>query len=1282
MDSIIAMANAFVNTESFLAETGGDGRPVCGSAPDPGPSPERRELFRLTVDQASEAILLVDAETGAFIDFNEAAHANLGYTREELATLSMTDIWADASPEEVNRHIEKVMQTGGAVIETRQRCKDGTVREVRVSARPIQSNGKPVLGAVIRDITAYKRLESTLGATADFVSRDIGEGFFAALARFAAETFGADYVHVALLEPDPRYVRTLAAWHDGRLLDGGYVYALACTPCENVVNIVHKCYADHVQSLFPQDKDLEILGAKSYVEEPILDGEGHAVGLIVLVARHVMEYSEAVASAMRILASRATAELVRRRAEAHRKLAEQALRESEAQFRLLLDSTAEAIYGVNTQGICTFVNRACLRMLGYEREEDLIGRGIHALIHHTYPDGRPYPKEECRVRLSTVNGDSTYGDDEVHWRADGTSFPVEFRSHPMYRDGQLVGAVVTFVDITERKRAEEALRRSEERYRYISSVTTDLLYSCGRHEEQPFVVDWITGSVEPIFGCTADDILARRCWRCFVHPEDLPVFDRNVIGLGPGRSSECELRVIREDGAVRYLRAYSKMAATDEMGNGHRLYGACQDITEKKLAAKALHESESLLRTVIDESPQIILMQDWAGRFLLANRAWAQLHGTTIDALAGTDDGAFRNCEQVECLGDNLQSIMRSGETQALIEKYTDAATGEARYYQSIKKPLKGPNGEARILVIATDITDLRRAQSKVEESERRLEYALSATGEGIWDWDLSTGRVMHNAQWCRLLGFDEPFMEHPQHDLESLLHEDDREAVMQAMWRCLRGDGPYQSRHRMHRRDGGVIWVLDRGDVVERNGRGRPLRMVGSLTDITEQQESLRRIEFLAHHDALTSLPNRVLARDRFEYAVSQTPRAKSKVALLFLDMDHFKTINDTLGHEVGDHLLQQVASRLAASVRSGDTISRQGGDEFLIVLAGISDETGADAVARNILASLSQPVQVDSHLLHTSFSIGISVYPDDGHDFDTLLKKADTAMYSAKEAGRNTHRFFTEEMNVQAFERLQIQNRLRNALAASELTLHYQPQVELAGGRVTGVEALLRWQNSDLGPVAPSRFIPVAEESGLILPIGAWVLREACRQAQRWRECTGRAVTIAVNLSALQFRRGDLVETVSEAIRESGLAPALLELELTESILLQDVDTVLATISRLKSLGVGLAIDDFGTGYSSLSYLKRFAVSRLKIDQSFVRDMIRDPDDGAIVKAIIQMARSLKLDVIAEGVEEPEQAEWLQREGCRQAQGYLFGRPMSPKDIESLLIQGAATPAIGIDL
>jgi len=433
-------------------------------------------------------------------------------------------------------------------------------------------------------------------------------------------------------------------------------------------------------------------------------------------------------------------------------------------------------------------------------------------------------------------------------------------------------------------------------------------------------------------------------------------------------------------------------------------------------------------------------------------------------------------------------------------------------------------------------------------------------------------------------------------------------------------------------------------------------------------QKLTEEKMNYLAYHDPLTQLPNRLLLRDRFDQAVTVAQRKRSKVAVLYLDLDNFKLINDSLGHKLGDELLLRVVKRLLGSVRETDTVSRQGGDEFTILITDVHDPSIIGSISENIIERVSEPMEIEGNMINTTFSIGISVYPNDGVEFDTLIKKADSAMYYAKESGRNAYRFYTGQMNNDTLEQMQLQTQLRSALHQHELLLHYQPQIDIKSGAIIGFEALLRWQNPTVGMISPAKFIPLAERSGIIIPISDWVLNEACRQARLWLD-RGHRIVVAVNLSAVQFKRSNLLESVTSALERSRLPAELLELELTESILLQDMDTVLKTLEGLKSMGVKLSIDDFGTGYSSLAYLQRLSVDKLKIDQSFVRNMAENPEDAAIVRAVIQLGHTLQLTVIAEGVETDAQLAYLDDYGCDEVQGYLFSRPIPENDVLTLL-------------
>lgn len=476
-----------------------------------------------------------------------------------------------------------------------------------------------------------------------------------------------------------------------------------------------------------------------------------------------------------------------------------------------------------------------------------------------------------------------------------------------------------------------------------------------------------------------------------------------------------------------------------------------------------------------------------------------------------------------------------------------------------------------------------------------------------------------------------------------------------------------------LQRHNGSLRWVLSNVRLVTQMDNSTSF-IEGGLVDITDRKAAQDQVQFLAYYDSLTGLPNRSLLKDRLAQALAAARRHKEKVAILFLDLDRFKDINDSLGHSFGDLLLKEVSHRLRALSREEDTISRVGGDEFLVVLTSVQSAADVAVAAERIVAEINRPFVLQRHSFNVSCSIGISVFPEHGIDDETLIKNADAAMYRSKESGRNAFRFFTEDMNAELVERLTLEVNLRQAVERKELFLVYQPQVEIADSRVVSVEALLRWQHPELGLVSPDRFIHLAEITGLIVPIGEWVLRCACVQARKWQEAGFDLQTIAVNVSAIQFRHDGFCKMVKRVLEETGLAPECLELELTESILLSNADVIFSLLEELKSMGLKLAIDDFGTGYSSLSYLRQFPVSKLKIDRSFIRDVAVNPDAAAITAAIIDMARALGLKVIAEGVETEAQMDFLRARHCDEIQGFLFSEPETAEILEKRKVLGLA--------
>jgi diguanylate cyclase (GGDEF)-like protein/PAS domain S-box-containing protein len=557
-------------------------------------------------------------------------------------------------------------------------------------------------------------------------------------------------------------------------------------------------------------------------------------------------------------------------------------------------------------------------------------------------------------------------------------------------------------------------------------------------------------------------------------------------------------------------------------------------------------------------------------------------------------------------------------------------------------------------------------------DEKERAQVTLNSIGDAVMSTDFSGRVTFLNVVAERSIGWSrEDAAGRPLEEIFQLIDGVTRERVCDPMKRAIRENKTVGLTPNciLVRRDGFEAAIEDSAAPIhDRHGQVTGAVMV--FHDVSAARELSLRMSHLAQHDSLTDLPNRVLLNDRLSQAMAIAQRGKTRLGLLYLDVDRFKTINDSLGHAIGDRLLQSVAQRLPACVRHADTVSRQGGDEFVILLSQLAQAQDAAVIAEKILASLSAPYEIEQHTLYVTVSIGVVTFPDDGLDAESLLKNADFAMYQAKDSGRNCYQFFKPEMNAKAAQRQTTENGLRLALERKGgFVLHYQPKFDLKTGAITAVEALVRWQHPILGVLPPSEFIPVAEESGLIVPLGKWVLREACRQAKAWKDAGLKGISMAINVSAVELRAKDFVQGVRAILQETGCDPSCIELELTETFLLQDPSSTALVLETLKSIGVHFALDDFGTGYSSLSYMRRFPIDTLKIDQSFMRDVVSDSDNASIVQAVIGMGKSLHMGVVAEGVETGGQLHFLQKHACPEGQGFYLARPAIAKHVTRLL-------------
>ncbi|MBI3901797.1 MAG: EAL domain-containing protein [Nitrosomonadales bacterium] len=683
----------------------------------------------------------------------------------------------------------------------------------------------------------------------------------------------------------------------------------------------------------------------------------------------------------------------------------------------------------------------------------------------------------------------------------------------------------------------------------------------------------------------------------------------------------------------------------------------------QRSAYDSLQNSEERFQNMLAYAPIGMSIISLGGRFMQVNYALCQILGYDKYELMQLTASEITHPDDLASHAKHAKQLLDGEVGSYQIESRFIRKDGQAVWTQFTVSLLRGNvDNPMQFMAEIENITSRKYAEEQLKLSAKVFESG----GECIIITDSNERILMVNKAFTAVTGYSpEEVIGQTPRMMSSGRHAAN---FYRKIWQALQSTGHWQGEIWNKRKNGDIYpeWL---SMSAVKNAAGQITNYIGISSDITERKAAEAQIEFLAYHDALTGLPNRRLAIDHIVLAFAYADRAKTKAALLLLDLDNFKTINDSFGHGVGDDLLKAVSRCLCSCVPDTDTVSRQGGDEFLILLTNVNDNDSITNVTEKILASLEETFLIAGQEISTSLSIGIAVYPDDSKDVNTLLKFADKAMCHAKEAGKNTYQFYTEQMNIDAVENQRIRVGLRRAIERDEFVLYYQPQIDLSSGAVVGAEALIRWNHPELGLVAPGRFIPVAEESGLIVPMGDWVLREACRQAAAWRKAGLPELLMAVNISAMQFKRGGLEQSVMAALDESGLPPTCLELELTESIMIQNPETVLETVRRLKSLGIMFSIDDFGTGYSSLSYLKRFSVDKLKIDQSFVRDMLNNPNDAIIVRAIIQMARSLNLKTIAEGVENEHLAAFLRLQYCDEAQGYHFARPLPADEFAQYL-------------
>jgi diguanylate cyclase (GGDEF)-like protein/PAS domain S-box-containing protein len=818
----------------------------------------------------------------------------------------------------------------------------------------------------------------------------------------------------------------------------------------------------------------------------------------------------------------------------------------------------------------------------------------------------------------------------------------------------------------QRKRAEQALRESEERYRNLFELAPMPLLVI---EDGSFKVIAVNQAAVEKYGYSRDEFLAMTAIDLQV-PEDRERVELYLRQRDPTQPIQVRRRHLTKSGERIVVETARPFLVE---GRRARIV-LVNDVTDQVRAEEALRESEERFRATFEQAGVGMALRGVDPRnprWLRVNQKLCDILGYSKEELLNLTSVDITPPEDREQAIEYNELLLRGELTSYSREKRYVRKDGRIIWANISLSAVKGPDGRpSHIISVIQDVTDRKRAEAALLESEEQFRQLANNIPEVFWICDVDHHRMIYvSPAFERITGRPVSFLKGEAARWIEVVHEDDRDRVRAARKDIAKGS--YDEVFRVVRPGGSIRWVRDRAFPVH-GPDGRVHRVTGIAEDITDRREAEEQLMFLAHYDNLTSLPNRVLFYDRLKQALSQARRNHWIVAVMFLDLDRFKNINDTLGHGAGDLLLRQVSERLTACVRSGDTVGRLSGDEFAIVLSNLSGPDDASLVAQKIMAAFNHPFNLYGKEVFVTASIGITIFPTDSTDQETLISNADTAMYRAKELGRNNFRFYTPEMNARALEKLALENSLRRALEREEFFLHFQPKVSLRSGEITGVEALLRWNHPELGVVAPSDFMPLLEETGIIVPVGVWAIRAACAQLKAWERSGLAPVPVAVNLSARQFLDKELGGVIARILEEFGVGPGLIELEITESSLAANDEEAAQTLNALNALGVRIAIDDFGTGHSSLSRLKRFPLDSLKIDGSFVRDVTADADDAAITRAIITMGHALGVAVVAEGVETEEQLAFLEANGCDEIQGYYFSRPLAAEDCAELIRSG----------
>jgi diguanylate cyclase (GGDEF)-like protein/PAS domain S-box-containing protein len=842
---------------------------------------------------------------------------------------------------------------------------------------------------------------------------------------------------------------------------------------------------------------------------------------------------------------------------------------------------------------------------------------------------------------------------------DGSVRWVTGSGAPRFSDGgDFLGYAGALIDVTDHYDALERLAKREASYRLLTENSQDLI---SQHAANSGIFQYASPSFQRVLGYTPFELVDQISIYSQVHADDVGVIGDELLRQASSRcdSRIIEFRVRHKEGHMVWIASNVKLLLNPSTGEKMGSVAVSRDISREVETARKLAQLASENKALVENSLDIISLLDRHGRFLRVNEATLPVLGYTPDEILGKNYIDLLHADDVGRVSA-VDAGLRTG--QNTIRDFESRWQRKDGRYIHLSLAVRWSEHNQLMYATARDITERIEAQIRTRDSEQRFREVIEMTPAGYVLANGNASIVDVNPALCAISGYARE--ELIGHDLSRLFVYYPWEGV------AFAPHGP-NSTHGMEavlrHKEGHAVYVLFNGSI-KRDADGHAQLMTALLTDITARKEAESRLQLLATHDTLTGLPNRTLLNERLQQMLDGAPR-NTPVAVMFIDLDRFKEVNDSFGHEAGDVLLREVARRLRRALRPSDVIARLGGDEFVVSAFCSNNAASAVSIAEKLLATLAAPIDIGPQEVVIGASIGISMFPEHARTRELLFQSADTAMYRAKAGGRNGYCFFAAEMTALARTRMTLELSLRHALARQEFVLHYQPRIDLGSMAIVGMEALIRWNHPELGQVSPMQFIPIAEETGLIEAIGKWVLFDACRQTKRMMDWSGRALCVSVNLSARQLKCPDIVDQVREVLDQTGLPASMLELELTESALIEDIEHSAKVLKTLKGLGIRLAVDDFGTGYSGLAYLRRFPLDVLKLDRSFVLQQDENDHNFDFIKAFVDMAHALKLSVVAEGVETSDTLQFLRNADCDEAQGYFLAKPLSLADFEAYL-------------